>query len=272
MFKAERVLPGVTHITDAMGVSFTLAEGETRAVLFDTGYGMEDVQAYVRTLTSKPVTVYLSHGHHDHMLGARWFEQTLLCEEDMEEFLERTGTLQRTKVAAQAGNAGVAIPADFMDANIPLPEKISFTETAGRFERRRDNLGGTEIQVIRVPGHTPGSIILFIPDQDLLLTGDDWNPCTWMWFPTSLAADVWRENMKAIISTLEHETGREIRHVLCSHRENMRSGGELKGFLEFVSDEKLKKAPPIDMGAPINTHEVRKDPDGWQLIFDRDKI
>ena len=83
---AERVLPGVTHITDAMGVSFTLAEGETRAVLFDTGYGMEDVQAYVRTLTSKPVTVYLSHGHHDHMLGARWFEQTLLCEEDMEEF------------------------------------------------------------------------------------------------------------------------------------------------------------------------------------------
>ena len=73
MFKASQVLPGVTHITDAMGVSFTLIEGEKKAVLFDTGYGMEDVGAYVRTLTDRPVKVLLSHGHHDHMLGARWF-------------------------------------------------------------------------------------------------------------------------------------------------------------------------------------------------------
>ncbi|MBP5728838.1 MAG: hypothetical protein J6Y48_17345, partial [Clostridia bacterium] len=57
MFHAEIIFPGVTHITDAMGVSMTLIEGEQRAILFDTGYGTENVKAYVQTLTGKPVRV-----------------------------------------------------------------------------------------------------------------------------------------------------------------------------------------------------------------------
>ena len=88
MFHFTEIAPGVKHIQDAMGVCFTLIEGDKRAILFDTGYGMEDVQAYVRTLTDKPVKVYLSHGHHDHVLGARWFGQTLMGEADMDEFRE----------------------------------------------------------------------------------------------------------------------------------------------------------------------------------------
>ena len=71
MFTACRPFPGVTHITDIMGVSFTLVEGEDSALLLDAGYGLEDVAAYIGTLTGKPVELILSHGHHDHMLGAR---------------------------------------------------------------------------------------------------------------------------------------------------------------------------------------------------------
>ena len=51
MFSAVQVFPGVTHITDAMGVSFTLIEGDRKALLFDTGYGLEDVCKFVQTLT-----------------------------------------------------------------------------------------------------------------------------------------------------------------------------------------------------------------------------
>ena len=272
MLTAEQVLPGITHITDAMGVSFTLAEGEKQALLFDTGYGMEDVQAFVRTLTDKPVTVYLSHGHHDHMLGARWFERTFLCREDMEEFVERTGEGQRTKVKKQAQEQQVRVPEDFMTAFIQKPEEICFTEPVGTFQRKRENLGGREAQVIRVPGHTPGSIVIYMPELDLLLTGDDWNPCTWMWFPSSLAAGQWRDNMLELIRILEKETGRELKHVLCPHQKKMRNANELKGFLEYMTDERMKKAPSIDMGAPIDTHEIRDDLHDWQLIFDYRKI
>ena len=60
MFTAKEVFPGVRHITDAMGVSFTLVEGRDRALLFDTGYGTEDVSSYVRALTEKPSSRILS--------------------------------------------------------------------------------------------------------------------------------------------------------------------------------------------------------------------
>ena len=272
MIKVNQVFPGIRHLTDAMGVSFTLIEGRERAILFDTGYGMEDVKAFAGTLTDKPLTVLLSHGHHDHMLGARWFEKTFLCREDLEEFRERTGEGQRTKVRKQAQDQGVAVPEDFMTAPIALPEDILFTETAGPYERRREETGGLEVQIIKVPGHTPGSIVLYVPEHDLLLTGDDWNPCTWMWFPTSAAANVWRDRMKELIRTLEEESGREIRHVICSHQPMMREGRELKGFLEYMTDERMKEAPMVDMGAPIRTHQVVSEADGWVLIFDMDKI
>ena len=62
MFTACRPFPGVTHITDIMGVSFTLIEGEDSALLLDAGYGLEDVAAYIGTLTGKPVELILSHG------------------------------------------------------------------------------------------------------------------------------------------------------------------------------------------------------------------
>ena len=272
MFKSKQVLPGIWHITDAMGVSFTLLEGRKRAILFDTGYGTEDVNAYVKTLTDKPLHVLLSHGHHDHMLGARWFEKTQMCQEDLEEFRIRAGEIQRKKVIEQARKQDVSVPDDYMTSPVRFPEAIRFMEKTGPFDSRREELGDLEIQAIKVPGHTPGSLVLYVPAYSLLLTGDDWNPCTWMWFPSSAAANLWRDSMKEMIQELEKEYKREIRHIICSHQPMMREGSELNGFLEYMTDERMKEAAAIDMGALINTHEIRNDEKGWQLIFDYDKI
>ena len=38
MFQALNVFPGVTHITDVMGVSFTLIEGKEKAIPDRTRY------------------------------------------------------------------------------------------------------------------------------------------------------------------------------------------------------------------------------------------
>ena len=271
MFTVNQVFPGISHITDAMCVSFTLIEGKERALLFDTGYGIEDVSAFVGSLTRKPVTVFLSHGHHDHVLGSRWFSKTYLCSEDMEEFQERSGKEQRLKVMAQAKDQELTVPEDFLTDQIEKPEKIQFTESIGPFERRKEEIGSQVVQVIKVPGHTPGSIVMYIPSYELILTGDNWNPCTWMWFPTSDAADLWRDRMKEMILNLEEESGREIKHVICSHQPMMRKGEEMKDFLSYMTDKRMRTAPRIDMSAPINTHDIRNDEKGWQLIFDQDK-
>ena len=270
MFRHNPVFPGISHITDAMGVSFTLIEGKDRAVLFDTGYGIEDTGAFIRMLTDKPVTVFLSHGHHDHILGAKWFEKTWMSRQDMEEFNERTGQVQRSKVAEQACKLGLTLPDDYIDAAIQAPECIPFTDKMAEFDCMNDDLGDISIQIIRVPGHTPGSIVIYVPAYRLLLTGDDWNPCTWMWFPTSMRADGWRDNMVSLMNTLEKEYREEIGKVLCSHQSAAREGKELKAFLSYMTDERMKKAPPVDMGSEINTRQIVKNE--WTLIFDADKI
>lgn len=272
MFSTENVLPGVTHITDGMGVCFTLIAGTERALLFDTGYGMEDAAAFVRTLTDRPVKVLLSHGHHDHILGARWFPETWMCAEDLEEFRMRTGREQREKVRRQAKERGVRVPEDFMTAEIPEPGKLRFSGRIGPFESETEELGGRKAEVIRVPGHTPGSIVVYLPEEKLLLTGDDWNPCTWMWFPSSVSARRWRENMLELLRSLEGKWQSTAVQVLCSHQPRARAASELWEFLEYMTDERLLEAPAEDMNCPIHTHAVRKEPEGWTLVFDRDKL
>ena len=69
-FHALQVLPDVYHIQDCMGVCMTLLVGKDRALLVDTGYGLENVLEMTASITALPVTVLLTHAHHDHALGA----------------------------------------------------------------------------------------------------------------------------------------------------------------------------------------------------------
>ena len=272
MFSSYQADSGVFHITDAMGVSCTLIEGKESALLFDAGYGTENVADYVRTLTRKPVTLLLSHGHHDHVLGARWFSDSYLCQDDMEEFLLRTGPAQRREVAKQAAEKGVQVPDDYLTAEIGLPKPLCFTGKAGEFLSRTEMAGDRPVQVIRVPGHTAGSIVLYLPEERLLLTGDNWNPCTWLWFPGSVPAGLWREHMEQLVCYLESRYGGGISRILCSHQPAPRQGSELKAFLQYMTDDRLADAPWTDMRSPVNTHAVVNEQDTWTLLFDYDRF
>ena len=54
----HNVFPGVYHLEDRMGVHMTLLTGQNSAVLFDTGYGIDDVAAMVREITpGVPITI-----------------------------------------------------------------------------------------------------------------------------------------------------------------------------------------------------------------------
>ena len=75
-FTVHAVMPGVWHIVDCMGVCMTLLEGENAAMLVDTGYGIEDVADFMRHMTDLPLTVFLTHNHHDHAMGARCRKRT----------------------------------------------------------------------------------------------------------------------------------------------------------------------------------------------------
>jgi hydroxyacylglutathione hydrolase len=53
---------------------------------------------------------------------------------------------------------------------MPTPEKVTLDQSAE--DGLSTGIAGIEAEVIHTPGHTPGSICLLFPKQELLLAGD----------------------------------------------------------------------------------------------------
>lgn len=258
-FTAREVLPGVHHIQEtAMGVCFTLITGQERALLVDAGYGLHDVASFVKTLTDKPITLLLTHGHHDHVIGVRWFGESYMFKEDQPDFALYTRPEKRREILSQAASKGVNIDGEkYVSDPIPMPLPM---------EEKTIDLGGLSVQVMHIPGHTPGSAVCYVPEYKLLLTADNWNPCTWVFFPAALPAREMRDNQITRLSPLPFEK------VLCSHQPMLFERRDWENFFSGLSDECLANAPAVDTGKAmgIDTHQASPC-EGMIFVFDWNK-
>ena len=253
------IAPGVTHIEEApMGVCFTLLEGRDRALLVDTGYGLEDTAAHVRALLpqGKPLQVVLTHAHHDHALGALHFPSVWLLPAEEENLRVYSNEKWRRHVLAGARSHGLT-PEEAAFLAAPLPARSAPPASV--------DLGGLTAELIPLPGHTPGSLVVWVPELALLLTGDDWNPCTWLFFPEALPVEQYRENIRQLPAL-------PFRQVLCSHRTGAYPREALVSFIEGLTDPVLQAAEPSPEGAPHGVTTCTAHPcPGQVLVFDRHK-
>ena len=258
-FRSHEVLPDIFHIEDSLDVCMTLIRGTTRSLLIDTGYGFEDIKSYVSALTPNPVTVLLTHGHYDHAMGARYFENVFLTEPEFPIYRTYTGEKWRRHILQEAREAGLSVDEEAcLSAQMAAPHLITDEEIY---------LGGITARVICCPGHTPGSLVVYVPERRLLLTGDDWNPCTWAFFPEALDAVSFRQNMRRLIENIP------FRHVLCSHETTLFPREMPEAFFESLTDECLENAKSVDTGAypGIRTAEAALPMD-QVFVFDVDKF
>ena len=257
-FTAQWVFPGVCHIRDELGVHMTLLSGGQRALLVDAGYGTENVAAFAASLTDRPVTLVLTHGHHDHALGARWFDRALMLREEIPVYQSYTADFWRRRVLTSAGNQGSAVDRSaFLSAAMPEAEVLA----PGRID-----LGGLSAVIVPCPGHTPGSLTVYVPEYRLLLTGDDWNPTTWLFFPEAVSVDVWLRNMRALCAEWN------FRQVLCPHSPDLHPREALEAFLAAVTPQALAAARKVDTGAWLGVDTEQIDLSGGKcLVFDRSK-
>jgi len=177
-FEVYSVSPGVFAIYEPHQSEETISYlivGDNRALLFDTGMGIDDIRKITTELTRLPVAVLNSHTHHDH-IGGNWQFKTIYA---MDTDFTRKSAGGGNKAAAQAeigpGEICGELPKAFdRKAYATRPWKIT--------EYKRDgdhfDLGGRSLEIIATPGHTPDSISLLDRDKGLLFTGDTFYPGT----------------------------------------------------------------------------------------------
>ncbi|MDR1703846.1 MAG: MBL fold metallo-hydrolase [Clostridiales bacterium] len=194
-FEISRPHPWLYAIKDRLAVYCWLVVGDKAALLFDAGYGIGDLPEAVMGITQKPLTIVLSHGHADHVLGADQFNQVYLHKADFTLYAEHSGPKWRQK-AVDAIKL-VKEPAGF-DAESYLKREPAFLlplEEGAVFD-----LGGIKPSAVHMPGHTAGSVGILIKEHKVLLTSDAANRATFMFLPESQSIPCYLETLRKAVS------------------------------------------------------------------------
>lgn len=124
----------------AGGGNVYLVEGEDRAILFDAGSRITDLDKIVASITEKPVTLILTHIHPDHVGAVGYFPELYMN------------------------------PGD----TVQIPQMMPDYEGEIKFLKDGEtiDLGGRKLEVIFTPSHTPGSTTFIDKDAGYGFSGD----------------------------------------------------------------------------------------------------
>lgn len=172
-FKTYQIADSVYAITEPYNfeqeISYLIL-GSDKALLFDTGLGIDSISKTVKHLTNLPVTVINSHTHYDHTGSNHEFDNILALRTGFTEKNANEGWSHdavKHEVAADA-ICQKQVPGFNPETYRIKPFKIaSFVEDGHTID-----LGGKTIQVISIPGHTPDAIALYDEKNGYLWTGD----------------------------------------------------------------------------------------------------
>lgn len=149
------------------GVRFFLLTGTKKALLIDSGMRVKDAKGIAEGLTNLPVSLLNTHADPDHIASNEQFEEFYMhpAEESVYRRWGKPGKI------------------------IPIEEGVTI------------DLGERELEIVHLPGHTPGSIALLDIKNRVLVSGD----------PLQMHGRIFmfgdHRNMSDYIRSLEHLEG-----------------------------------------------------------------
>lgn len=216
-----------------------LVTGTKKALVIDTMNGYENVRALVETLTELPIMLVNTHGHSDHIYGNIYFEEAYIHPADME-LAERY--YQHPMFQKAIAEAGLK-PAIFK----PIVEGEVI------------DLGGIELEVFEVPGHTPGGIVLLDRKDRIMFTGDSVIEQTWMQMQESLPMEVFLKSLGKIQGLRD-----EFDFVLTGHSRHMEDASlceaHYKAVQEVCNGETQNDEPYTWYGGTCMAHPYGPQP------------
>ena len=144
--------------------TYVLADEEGKVLLIDPAcFYEQERQLLYQTITrllrpDQPLTIVATHGHLDHLWGAKWATETWHTPVRMHEAdIPMAQAMQQ-----QYDLFGVGLKA----------ERFEIEEFRGQDSDFRDQNSEFRFQIIHTPGHTQGSVCLYFPEERKLFSGD----------------------------------------------------------------------------------------------------
>ena len=134
---------------------YVIVDGDTKeSAVIDPGDEFESIINVLDEHELKPSYILITHGHYDHIMAAEKirgkYGAKIICHKEAEPFLAET----MLNGAFYNGCTITVKPDQTVDEDDII------------------KLGNTEVKVLHVPGHAPGSACYYIESEDVVFTGD----------------------------------------------------------------------------------------------------
>jgi glyoxylase-like metal-dependent hydrolase (beta-lactamase superfamily II) len=214
--------------------------GRQRALLFDTGIGLDSISALVKELTPLPITVLNSHTHYDHIGGNHEFTDILAM---------NTAFTVKNAVGgyAHALVKEEVSPKAFCLQRLPQTDTANYHIKPFKIAKLISDgyvidLGGRKLQVMAVPGHAPDAIALLDHHHGYLWTGD-----------TFYQGPIWLFSQGTDLAAYQKSIARlaalapKLKSIFPAHNVPLVAPGELmdanKAFTRIING--IKKGKPV---------------------------
>lgn len=191
-FERAGLSDGITHIWEPhvpalLRCNIWHVRGRDRDLVIDTGLGIASLREFARDILDRPATAVATHTHIDHIGGHHEFDCCLvhgseldglrscsgeftLADADFDPF--EMGSLRFPMVPGyeMEGPIVEAVPSsdfDLQTYTLRPASNVTSIEDGDVID-----LGDRHLEVMHLPGHSPGSIGLFEPTTGTLFSGD----------------------------------------------------------------------------------------------------
>ena len=231
-----------------------LLEGDEKALLIDTGYGVGNLRAYVENLTDKPILVANTHYHPDHAAGNGEFEQV---------YMSKGAELDKASVE----NPDM-VPFDITKLPHPDYEKV-YVGDGDTIE-----LGNRTIEILDVkPAHCNSSLFFLDRSHRMFFCGDDMEAAQVILFDNSHNQDI-NYDLKTILDNFLENTERilslsnEFDYLLPNHNGTPIAKSYLNDYIDLIHAIYNKEVEPDEK---LNHRYIEMDPQASKLCRVRGK-
>lgn len=208
-------------------------------ILVDTPTMTEDVSQWKSFIEDQSTIgvkyIIATHHHFDHITGINSLgKRVIMQEKAFEEMLEEGATLREVMATELPGitekNSNFILTEPHIHPEITFNDKLTI------------NLGNLTLELYHIPGHTKGSLCVYVPEEKALIAGDT--------LTSGMPPFMGHGNITQWISTLTWMKDLDVDTIVPGHGE-ICSKDEINRLLEFLTSLRNLISDHIKKGSDI---------------------